>query len=229
VGGGIANPLTNPQLDLNDATDVIARNDDWQTTQIGGVITADQVAEIQGSMLAPGNAAEPAMIVTLSPGSYTAIVSGVNAGTGVATVEVYDVSPAVVARLANISTRGFVQTVDNVMIGGIIVVNQPSRLLIRARGPSLAPAGIANPLLNPQLELNNATDTIAMNDNWQTTQIGGVITADQVAEIQGSMLAPPDAAEAAIIVTLPPGAYTAIVRGVSESIGVGTVEVYTIQ
>jgi hypothetical protein len=226
---GLPDLLANPQLELHDANSLIGRNDDWQTTQIGGVITSDQVAEIQNSGLAPGHPLESALIATLLPGTYTAIVQGVNGGTGVGLVEVYDLSPNSLSLLANISTRGFVQTGDNVMIGGFIVVTQPTRVIIRAIGPSLTQFGVPDALANPQLELHDANSIIAQNDDWQTTEIGGIITSDQVAEIQNSQLAPTNPAESAIIATLQPGSYTAIVRGVNNTTGNALVEVYDLQ
>ncbi|MGI8481784.1 MAG: NF038122 family metalloprotease, partial [Chthoniobacterales bacterium] len=153
--------LANPQLELHDSSTTIGRNDDWQTTQIGGVITANQVAEIQNSGLAPIDPAESAIIATLSPGRYTAIVQGVNSTTGVGIAEVYDLSLQNGSVLANISTRGFIQTGDNVMIGGFFVVNGPTKVVVRAIGPSLIPFGISNALANPQLELHDANGTIA--------------------------------------------------------------------
>ena len=223
---GVPNALANPQLELHDTTSLIGMNDDWQTTQIGGVITSDQVAEIQNSGLAPRDQLESAIIATLAPGSYTAIVQGVNGGTGVGIVEAYDLGANSGSLLANIATRGFVQTGDNVMIGGFIVVTQPTRVIIRTIGPSLTQFGVPDALANPQLELDDATTMIARNDNWQTTQLGGIITSDQVADIQNSQLAPTNAAESAIIATLQPGSYTAIVRGVNNTTGNALVEVY---
>ena len=200
----------------------------WQTTQIGGVITSSQVAEIQNSGLAPRDPLESAVIATLAPGSYTAIVQGVNGGTGVGIVEAYDLGATSGSLLANISTRGFVQSGDNVMIGGFIVVTQPTRVIVRAIGPSLQP-GVSDVLANPQLELHDASSLIAQNDDWQATQLGGIITSDQVAEIQKSQLAPTNPAESAIIATLQPGSYTAIVRGVNNTTGNALVEVYALQ
>jgi len=225
---GVPNALANPRLELHDSTSAIGMNDNWQTTQIGGVITSDQVAEIQSSGLAPSDPLESAIIATLAPGSYTAIVQGVNGGTGVAIVEVYDLAAKSGSLLANISTRGFVQTGDNAMIGGFIVVTQPTRVIIRAIGPSLTQFGVPDALANPQLELHDATSLIGQNNDWQTTQLGGIITSDQVAEIQASQLAPTNPAESAIIATLPPGNYTAIVRGVNSTTGNALVEVYAL-
>jgi len=226
---GVPDVLANPQLELHDVNSLIGMNNDWQTTQIGGVITSDQVAEIQNSGLAPSDPLESALIATLPPGNYTAIVRGVNNTTGNGLAEVYDLSPNSGSLLANISTRGFVQTGDNVMIGGFIVVTQPTRVIIRAIGPSLSQFGVPDALANPQLELHDANSLIAQNDDWQTTQIGGIITSDQVAEIQNSHLAPTNPAESAIIATLQPGTYTAIVSGVNNTTGNALVEVYDLQ
>ena len=226
---GITNVLVNPRLELHDSNGIIGMNDDWQTTQIGGVITSDQYWDIINSGLAPGSPLESALIAELLPGNYTAVVQGVNGGTGVALVEVYDLTPTPGSLLANLSTRGFVQTGDNVMIGGFIVVTQPTRVIIRAIGPSLTQFGVPDALANPQLELHDANSVIARNDDWQTTQIGGIITSDQVAEIQNSGLAPTNPAESAIIATLQPGNYTAIVRGVNGTTGTALVEVYSLQ
>ena len=227
---GVPNVLANPQLELHNANSLIARNDNWQTTQIGGIITSNQVAEIQNSHLAPTNPAESAIIATLPPGNYTAIVRGVNNTTGNGLAEVYDLSPTSGSLLANLSTRGFVQTGDNIMIGGFIVVTQPTRVIIRAIGPSLTHLGVPTALANPQLELHDHTQAvIGRNDNWQTTQIGGIITSDQMTEIQNTGLAPANPAESAIIATLQPGNYTAIVRGVNNTTGIALVEVYDLQ
>jgi predicted outer membrane repeat protein len=225
---GVPGALGDPQLELHDANNTIGTNDNWQTTQVGGVVTSDQVAAIQNSGAAPSDPAEPAMIATLPAGSYSAIVQGVGGTQGVATVEVYDLSQNNGAILANISTRGFIQTGDNVMIGGFIVVGNASKVLIRATGPSLIPFGITNALANPQLELHDGNGTLAANDDWQTTQIGGIIASDQSADIQNSGLAPSNSAESAIIATLVPGNYTAIAQGVNGGTGVGLIEVFAL-
>jgi sugar lactone lactonase YvrE len=225
LSGFVPSPLPNPRLELHDANRTIANNNDWQTTQIGGVITADQRQEIANTGLAPGNSAESAIIATLPAGNYTAVVQDVNGASGVGIVEVFDLTPNTSSRLANISTRGFVQAGDNVMIGGIIVVSQPTRIIVRARGPSLGGA-VSKPLPNPLLELHAQSNLIAANDDWQTTQIGGVITADQKQEIQNSGFAPANSAESAVIVTLQPGAYTALVRDANGASGIGIVEVF---
>ena len=188
----------------------------------------EHAAEIRNSGYAPGDVREPAMIVDLPPGNYTAIVRGVNDTTGVALVEAYDLATGIDSTLGNISTRAFVQTEDNVMIGGFIVGGtQSKRVIVRAIGPSLTQYGVFDTLADPTLELHDGSGAlIASNDNWQTTIIGGIITGNQVRDILNSGLAPAQRTESAIIATLPPGNYTAIVRGVNDTIGVALVEVY---
>jgi hypothetical protein len=228
---GIPNVLTNPILELHDDTGaLIASNDNWVTTIIGGIITANQAPDILNSHHAPRDPRESAIIADLPPGNYTAIVRGVNNMTGVGLVEVYDLSPGNDSILGNISTRAFVQTDDNVMIGGFIVAGaQPKQVIIRAIGPELTQYGVPNALANPTLELHDSTGAlIASNDSWQHTIIGGIITSDQVAAIRASGHAPADPRESAIITFLPPGNYTAIVRGVNNTTGVALVEVYDI-
>ena len=185
--------------------------------------TADQMV-LTGNNLAPTNNLESALVQHLAPGEYTAIVSGKGTDTGVALVEVYDIDPtSVPSELANISTRGIVGTVDDVLIGGLIV--GPSggtdlgnaTVVVRAIGPSLT--SVSGALADPFLALHNADgDVIAMNDNWADDPNAG--------EIQTLNLAPSDALEAATLVNLIGGEYTAIVMGNNNSIGVALVEVY---
>ena len=230
----IPNAMANPTLELHDGTGaLIASNDNWTRTIIGGIITSNQVRDIMDSSHAPSDGRESAIIADLAPGNYTAIVRGVDDMTGVALVEVYDLSADASSILGNISTRSFVQTSDNTMIGGFIVQGtEPKRVIVRAIGPELGapPYNIPNALANPRLELHNAAGAlIGSNDDWQHTIIGGVITQNQVADIQNSGHAPTDPSESAIIAELPPGNYTAIVRGVNDTTGVGLVEVYDLQ
>ena len=143
-------------------------------------------------------------------------------------MDVYDLSGGASSILGNISTRAFVQTDDNVMIGGFIVHGTASkRVIVRAIGPELTHYGISNALSNPTLELHASTGAlIASNDNWHDTIIGGIITSDQVADIRNSGHGPADGRESAIIADLPAGNYTAIVRGLNNTTGVALVEVY---
>jgi hypothetical protein len=144
---GVPNAMADPILELHDANGApIASNNNWQTTIIGGIITSDQVQDIQNSGHAPGDPNESAIMADLPPGNYTAIVRGVNNTTGVALVEVYDLSPSLQSILGNISTRSFVQTGNDVMIGGFIVQGtQPKNVIIRAIGPELSQYGVPNP------------------------------------------------------------------------------------
>ena len=178
-----------------------------------------KASQISASGLAPSNSLESAIIMTLSPGNYTAIVRGVNSTTGIAMVEGYELD-STTTRLVNVSTRGHVGVNDDVLIGGFIVTgSQSKKLVVRAVGPSLTGAGVAGAMANPTLELHDSTGaTIATNDNWQT---GG-----QASQISASGFAPSNSLEWAIIATLPPGNYTAIVRGVNNGTGVGMVEIY---
>ncbi len=229
---GVPNALTDPTLELhNDTGALIGSNDNWQTTVIGGIIGSNQVGAIQNSGHAPTATSESAIIATLQPGNYTAIVRGKNNTTGVALVEVYDIGTTGASVLGNISTRGFVQTGNNVMIGGFVVQGSGSkRVIIRAIGPELTQHGVPNALADPTLELHNGTGAlIGSNDNWQTTVIGGIIGGNQVSAIQNSGHAPTATSESAIIAMLPPGNYTAIVRGKNNTTGVALVEVYDLQ
>jgi hypothetical protein len=208
----LSGSLADPQLELHDSLgNLIASNDNWQD--------APNKQEIIDSALEPANDLESAILSSLPPGLYTAIVAGTNATTGVALVEAYDLDQTVDSKLANISTRGLVQTLDNVMIGGFIAVGiDPLKVLVRAIGPSLPVDG---KLANPNLELYDANGLLlSSNDNWRS---------DQEAEIIATNLQPTNDLESAILMTLPPAAYTAIVRGVAGTTGVALVEVYALQ
>ena len=223
--------LADPTLELHDATGaLIASNDNWHETIIGGIITGQQWVDILNSGHVPGDPRESAIIAELPTGNYTAIVRGVNNTTGVALVEAYDLSPGTDSILGNISTRSFVQTGDNVMIGGFILQGRaPKKVIIRAIGPELGgpPYNVPGALADPTLELHDATGAlIASNDNWHQTIIGGIITSQQWVDILNSGYAPADGRESAIIADLPAGIYTAILRGVNNTTGVALVEVY---
>jgi hypothetical protein len=209
----VGNGLPDPFLELHDGSgNLLASNDNWRDTQ---------QAEIQATGIPPSNDLESAIVLNLPANSsgYTAIVGGVSDTTGVGLVEVYDLDRTVNSKLANISTRGFVQTGDNVMIGGFITVGPTSKkVIVRAIGPSLASAGISNPLQDPALELRDINGTlIASNDNWKDSQR---------TEIQATGISPSNDLESAIVRILTPNNYTAIVRGVNDTTGVALVEVY---
>jgi hypothetical protein len=187
-------------------------NDNWRS---------DQEAEIIATTVPPSNDLESAIVATLpaNNSAYTAIVRGVNNGTGIGVVEAYDLDRTVDSKLANISTRGFVQTGDNVLIGGLIVLGQnPLRVIVRAIGPSLPVSGA---LPDPTLELHDGNGAlVASNDNWRS---------DQEAEIIATTIPPTNDLESAIVRDLAPAAYTAIVRGANNTTGVALVEVYALQ
>jgi hypothetical protein len=216
---GVSGVLADPILELYDSGGgLLARNDDWRFTQFGGIIDGSS-GNVQDTGLAPSQDRESAIVVTLSQGAYTTIVRGNNNTTGVALVEAFDLDWGVDAKLANISTRGFVQTGENVMIGGTIVRGSAdSTVLIRAIGPSLANLGVPNVLPDPTLELHDGNGALMnSNDNWRDTQ---------QAEIEARGLAPTNDLESAILATLSPGGYTAIVRGKNDTTGVAVVEAY---
>ncbi len=206
----VTGTLGDPTLELRDsAGGLIASNDNWRS---------DQESEIIATTIPPSNDSESAIVATLpaNTSAYTAIVRGVSGGTGIGVVEAYDLDQTADSRLANISTRGLVQTGDNVLIGGLIAVGQnPLRVIVRAIGPSLPVTGT---LGDPTLELHDNDGTlVAYNDNWRT---------DQEGEIIGTTIPPSNDLESAIVRNLTPGNYTAIVNSVNGTTGVALVEVY---
>ena len=219
---GITDALANPTLAIFDSNNAqIASNDNWKTTQVGGIIAGDQVAEINASKLAPTNDAESAIIANLAPGSYTAVVRGAGNSVGTAVVDAFDLSTGSAARLANIATRGLIQPGDKLMIGGFIVQNGSVRVVVTALGPSLAAFGIANALPDTTLELRDGNGVLVRgNDDWMT---------DQKADLQATGLQPSNNLEAALVQTIPPGQYTAQVRGKPEGTGTGVVQVFFLQ
>jgi hypothetical protein len=211
---GLSGLLADPVLELHKPDGSVVTNDNWKDTQ---------QAEIEATGIPPTNDNESAIVDTLDPGNYTAIVSGKNGGTGIALVEIYDLDQFLGPIMANISTRGLVDIDDNVMIGGFIVGPIDSGLadvLIRAIGPSLSDFGIDHPLLDPLLELHDVNGaTIATNDNWKESQ---------QTEIEATGIPPTEDSESALIQTLATGNYTAIVRGMGNTTGVALVEIYNL-
>ena len=212
-GNPIAGTLQDPMIELRKSDGLLlAANDNWRDTQ---------TSEIQNAGLAPADGRESAISISLDPGNYTVVLSGKNDSTGIALVEAYDVDRASPARMLNISTRGRVQTGNNVMIAGVICGGTDyMRVVFRALGPSLTINGVplAGRLADPTLELHDGNGaTIAFNDNWRDSQ---------PFEIHASGLAPGDDREAALIGNFPPGQYTAIVRGQSAATGIALVEAY---
>jgi len=219
---GIADALANPTLEIHDSNNaIVATNDDWRTTQVGGIITGDQSQAISGSGVAPSNDLESAIIANLAPGSYTALVSGVGNTVGTGVVDAYDLSAGSPARLANIATRGLIQPGDKLMIAGFIIQNGPVRAVVRAIGPSLSAFGITNALPDTTLQLKDQNGTTVLeNDDWQSSQ---------KQELESTGLQPSHNLEAAVVGTIAPGQYTVQVRGKPESTGIGVVQVYFLQ
>jgi hypothetical protein len=218
ANAGVANFLPDPILELHDSTgQLLTSNDDWQQ--------AGNATDIPVS-LQPKQSAESAILTTLAPGAgYTAIVRGKGAAAGVALVEVYDLNPDDGSLLANISTRGLVDTGDDVMIGGVIVGNGTTAgtVLVRGIGPSLSQAGISNPLPDPALELHDGNGaTIARNDDWKTRADG----TSQQAEIESTKIPPANDFESALLISLPAGNYTAILSGKTAAPHVALIEAY---
>jgi len=204
--------LIDPELELRNSTGgLIAINDDWRN---------EQEDEILATGIPPPNDQEAAIVATLpaNGSAYTAIVSGLINPVGIALVEVYDLDRTVDSKLANISTRGFVQAGNDILIAGFIVLGDtPLRVIVRGLGPTL---GVPEAMVNPTLELHDGNGAVlAFDDDWRT---------DQEEEIIATGLAPTWDAESAIVRNLTPGYYTAIVRGATNTSGLALVEVYAL-
>ena len=211
---GVPGAMVDPVLELYRGSDLIAENDDWEP----GVARES----VQWTGVAPAMHLESAVVARLEPGSYTAVVRGYQNATGVGLIEAYDLDADDQTQFLNISTRGQVSVGEDVMIGGFILGGaSPSRVLVRALGPSLARSGVEGSLGDPTLEVHDGQGArVDANDNWRS---------DNEAAITLTGAAPQDEREAAIVAVLQPGAYTAIVRGVNDTRGVGLVEVYKLQ
>jgi hypothetical protein len=222
----LSGPLADPTLELHQGNTLLTTNDNWKIDDQTG---QSQEAEVEATTVPPGNDLESAIVATLNPGTYSVVMAGKNGGTGIGVIEVYDLDQNANARLANISSRGFVDTNDNVMIGGFIVGGprgEDGRVLIRALGPSLTNLGVPDALSDPSLELHDGNGmTIATNDNWKVRSDG----TSQEAEIESTTTEPTNDFESALVRILGPGNYTAVVRGNNNGTGVGLVEIYNLQ
>ena len=223
LGQGVAPPvedfLQDPVLELRaDDGSLVAENDDWKDTQR---------AQIEGGPFQPNDDRESVIVITLQPGAYTALLTGKDDTTGVGLVEIYDTNSQVDSRLSNLSTRGFVQTGENVMIAGFILgggeIGNPN-VVVRGIGPSLAADGISDVLPDPLLRLNDANgNVIITNDNYADDPSSS-------AQLAANGLTPEHPNEAAIFMSLPPGMYTAVLEGAgTDPTGVGLVEVYDLE
>ena len=213
---GVPDALADPVMELHGPSPFVTIiNDNWRDDPAQAIL-------IKGTGIPPTNDLESAIYATLAPGAYTAIVRGQNNGTGVALIEVYDLSATVLSKLGNISTRAFVGTGNDIVIAGFILGHSAGndRIEVRGIGPSLANFGVPNPLANPKLELRDSNGAlIGSNDDWQDDPV-------QAAELIALGLAPSNTLESAMVTTVPPGSYTALLSGVNSGTGLGLVEVY---
>jgi hypothetical protein len=215
ASAGVSGALQDPVIELHDSKGaIIFSNDNWQDTQ---------ASEIRDTGIPPTDPREPAIIATLPPGAYTAVVSGKNATTGVALVELYDLSNGSPSRLGNISTRGFIDA-DHVLIGGLITGGNGqanTQVAVRAIGRGLPSSGLSNVIPDPALEVRDKDGAlIAANDDFGT----GSLPYNETAVPQS--LWPVYSTDAAIGVTVAPGNYTVVVHGKNGASGNALVEIY---
>jgi hypothetical protein len=233
AGFGVGGALANPRLQLFDgAGRLVLENDDWS-----GADLAATAAEVGAFALAPG-ARDAALVAALAPGAYTVHVVGTGAEAGVGLAEIYDAGAAVATaapRLVNLSTRGTVEAGDGMLIGGFVVAgNAPKKMLVRGVGPALAGFGVGGTLADPRLAIYRGTTLVAQNDDWGAPQaVGPAQTAASAAELAeaaagaGAFALATGGRDAAILVTLAPGAYTAQVTGATPAqTGAALVEIY---
>lgn len=214
LGQFVSGALADPILELYQGSVLLMTNDNWKENQ----------AEIEATGLPPGHDLESAIVRTLDPGAYTAVLRGKNDTSGIGLVEAYDLDQAANSMLANISTRGLVDTDNNVMIGGFIIGlngGSSANVVVRAIGPSLSNFGVSGALEDPTVDLVNSNGVvIRSNNDWRESQ---------QAEIIATGLQPSDDRESALVEAVNPGNYTAIVRGNGNTTGVGLIEVYNLQ
>ena len=216
-GSGLSDVLLDPVLELRSPGGLLASNDNWKDAQR---------SQIEGTPFQPNDDREAVIMATLPPAAYTVVLAGQNQTSGLALVELYDNDGQVSdSALANISTRGFVRSGESVMIGGFILGSPTGNLnvAIRGLGPSLTQAGLSNVLADPTLELHNGDGVLLLsNDNWEDDSVSA-------AQLTATGLAPQAPNEAAIFTSLPPGAYTAILAGKNDGVGIGLVEIYSLR
>jgi len=216
TGSGVPNVLADPVLELHGPGMFVTTTDDnWRDDPI-------QEALILATGIPPANNLESAIDAQLLPGAYTAVMKGKGGTSGVGLVEVYDLDPEVASKLANISTRAYVGTADDIVIAGFLLGNHTNddRIVVRGIGPSLTEAGVPNAIADPTLELRDGNGALLGVDNdWQDNPT-------QAAELTAAGLAPTNQLESGMVMTLPPGLYTALLSGSNNGIGVGVVEIY---
>ena len=213
TASGVPSALADPTLTLFDESgNTLMMNDNWQDSQ---------AAEIMATGIPPQNDLESAIVATLAPGHYTAVLAGKNGTTGNGLAEVYDLEPGTSSTLGNLSTRGFVGSGDNAMIGGLIIGSGDLPIVVvRAIGPTLANIGVVNPLLDPTIEVHDRNGAvIGFNDDWKDGQTQSLFA---------TQLNPTNDRESALVGFLAPGNYTAVVRGKGDTTGVALVEAYRV-
>jgi hypothetical protein len=232
AGFGVTGALTNPKLQLFDsASKLLLENDDWS-----GADTSAAFAQV-GAFTLPAGSKDAAVLTTLAPGAYTVQITG-GTETGVALAEIYDASAnagAETQRLINISTRGAVDTGANgLLIGGFVVTgNTPKKVLIRGVGPGLAAFGVTGTVADPRLAVYSGSTLVAQNDDWSTAQplnaqqsTASAAELTSAAQSVGAFALGAGTKDAALVITLAPGAYTAQVSGANGGTGAAIVEIY---
>jgi hypothetical protein len=220
AGFGVPGVLADPRLTLVNGTATVAANDNWLAAD-GPAMTA-----AGGFALAAGGK-DAALVASLGAGSYSAPVTATDEGGGIALVEVYDGAPGVGPSIVNASTRAFVGTGSSVLIPGFVVGGTGSlRLLVRAVGPTLGIFGVGGALVDPTITLFGGSSAIAANDNWSSAANASEVAS--AASAVGAFALPSGSRDAAVLVTLSPGSYSAVISGVGNTTGVGLVEVYEV-
>jgi hypothetical protein len=223
---GVTGTLAQPQLRLYSGSNVIAENIGWSSGTAANTSALQAAFAQVGLSQFPAGSTDCALLATLSPGAYTAIISGANDSTGVALVEVYELG-ASDSRLSAIACRAVVGTGGNVLIPGIIVTGSgPKRVIVRASGPALIPQGVDGTLAQPQLRLYSGSTVIAENIGWSSGSAANTSALQTAFTQVGLTPFPTGSADCALLATLTPGAYTAIVSGANNTTGVALIEVY---
>lgn len=221
---GVSGVLSAPKLELFEGQTVIATNTGWSSADNAAEVVA-AAASVGAFALDTGNA-DSVLLETLAPGAYTAAASGSDGGSGVVLIEVYDLSaPAAGQKLFNISTRAVVGSGDGTVVAGFVVSGTvPKRVLLRGAGPALGSFGLEGALSDPQLKLFKGQTQVAFNDNWGTN--AAAVTS--ASTTTGAFQFAADSKDAAMVLSLEPGAYTLQISGVGGAAGIGLIEVYEI-
>ena len=222
---GVAGVVTDPELLLYRGATLVDRNDNW-----GGNAAIAAASTQVGAFTLPATSLDSALLVTLSPGVYTAVISGVNNGSGLALVEVYDVEVPdafTPQKVMNLSARGEAGLGDRMLIAGFVINgSSPKKVLVRAVGPTLGGFGVSGTLADPILRIVQGSTVVRENDNWEAGNNVQLMT--EAASKAGAFALAAGSKDAALLITLPPGTYNAQVTGVGNTTGVSLVEVYEV-